>query len=108
MTTLAEAVAALAPETARAWAEALQESERASIAATEARSVMHDGSVKRAGESVPQWLVRTRAEQAAWHEAFRAAQAAWLRMPLEVRAMCNYARAAEVLAALRARAEVTA
>ena len=108
MTTLADAVARLAPETARAWAAALEVCVWAQEAQAAARLAMQTGGEAREGETVPEWLARTNSEQAAWHASIQAAQIAWMEAPYLARALCNYASTAEVLAALRARAGVTA
>ena len=108
MTALADAVARLAPETARAWAEALENYAQAAAASDAAREVLHANSVRRTDETVPQWMLRCDSNRAAWHSAIEVAQAAWLRAPHLARVLCLSGSIAEVLAALRARAEVTA
>ena len=107
MTTLADAVAALPQETARAWAEALDSYAQAAAASDAARLAVQTGGVARAGETVPEWLARFNGEQAAWHASVQAAQIAWREVPYFARALCNYNGTAEVLAALLARAGVT-
>ena len=108
MTTLADAVARLTPETARAWAEALEVCVWAQETQAAARLAMQTGGAAREGETVPEWLARTNGEQAAWHASIQAAQIAWMEAPYLARVLCLSGSIAEVLAALRARAGVTA
>jgi hypothetical protein len=108
VTTLAEAVASLSPETARAWAEALESYVQAAAASDAAREALYANSVRRTDETVPQWMLRCDRNRAALRSAIEAAQTAWLRVPYEARLLCNGERVSDVLAALRARAGVTA
>ena len=108
MTALADAVARLAPETARAWAEALENYAQAAAASDAAREALYVHGARRAGETATEWVERSTRLRAAWHSAIEVAQAAWLRAPHLARVLCLSGSIAEVLAALRARAEVTA
>ncbi len=108
MTTLADAVARLTPEVARAWAEALENYAQVAAASDAAREVLHANSVRRTDETVPQWMLRCDSNRAAWHSAIEVAQAAWIAMPYDARRLWVKMGAEQLLAELRARAGVTA
>jgi hypothetical protein len=106
--TLADAVARLAPETARAWTEALENYAQAAAASDAAREVLYANSVRRTDETVPQWMLRCDANRAAWHSAIEVAQAAWIAVPYDARRLWVEMGVEQLLAELRARAGVTA
>jgi hypothetical protein len=108
MTTLAGAVAQLAPETARAWAEVLESYAQASAASDAAREALYVHGARRAGETATEWVERSTRLRAAWHGAIEVAQAAWIAVPYDARRLWVEMGAERLLAELRARAGVTA
>ena len=108
MTTLADAVARLAPETARVWAEALEAYRAAEAEAARLREALYVHGARRAGETATEWVERSTRLRAAWHGAIEVAQAAWIAVPYDARRLWVEMGAEQLPAELRARAGVTA